>query len=127
VVLAFFVSLCVVVDIDCKNVYYRGDEFEMVKRNIFDIFLNIVIILLSLIVIYWAFQLIFGGSPELSQFNSVLIILLGGLFIKVYREVGVVEVEMKHVSLDVKHGFNNMKKDMNLIRKDLNLIKGKLK
>ena len=51
-------------------------------KNFFDIIVDIIIIVLSILVIYWFIQLIFGGSPGLSEFNFALIILIIGFFIK---------------------------------------------
>jgi len=61
---------------------------EKKKTSVFDIILNIVIILLAILVIYWFIKLIFGGSPGLDEFNFAIIILLGSFLIKLYREVG---------------------------------------
>jgi hypothetical protein len=89
------------------------------KMNIFDIILNTILFLLSILVIYWALQLIFGGSPELIDFISAIIILIAGFLFNVYREVGEIKVGLKH-------SFINIKEDMNSIKEDLNLIKKKL-
>jgi len=97
------------------------------KLNVFDIVLNIIIILLAILVVYWLIQLIFGGSPGLSEFNFAIIILIGGFFIKIYRESGILNNEIKHLSKGVKVGFDNVRKDMDLFKKDINLIKKKLK
>lgn len=103
------------------------------KRNIFDIILNIILILLTILVVYWFIKLIFGGSQDLSEFNFGLIVLLAGFFIKIFREVGEMQVEIKHMSIGVKEGFNRIKEDsigfkgdMDSIKKDLSLIKDKL-
>lgn len=84
------------------------------KKNIFDIILNIIIILLAILVIYWLIQLIFGGSPGIGEFNFALIIIMASLFIKVYREVGEIKIEMKY-------SFNKVKEDMSLIKKKLKI------
>lgn len=84
------------------------------KKNIFDIILNIIIILVAILVIYWAFQLIFGGSPGLSEFNFGLIILIGSLLIKIYREVGEIKV-------GIRYSFSKIKDDMDLIKKKLKI------
>ena len=90
------------------------------KRSLFDVMLNIIILALSLLIIYWLIQLIFGGSPGLSEFNFSLIILMVGFLFKIYREVG----EMK---IGMKYSFSNIKSDMNNIKNDMALIKKKLK
>jgi len=93
---------------------------EKKKTSVFDIILNIVIILLAILVIYWFIKLIFGGSPGLDEFNFAIIILLGSFLIKLYREVGEIKV-------GIKHSFINIKEDINIIKTDNNLIKKKLK
>jgi len=97
------------------------------KLSLFDIILNIILLLLSVIVIFWMIQLILGGSPTLSEINFFLIISLGGFFIKIYRESGINTNEIKHLSRGVKEGFERVKEDMNLLKEDTGLIKKKLK
>ncbi len=97
------------------------------KLNFFDVVLNIILVLLAILVVYWLIQLIFGGSPGLNEFNFALIIFIGGFFIKMYRESGILNNEIKHLSKGVKVGFDNVRSDMNLIKKDMDLIKKKLK
>lgn len=86
------------------------------KKNIFDIIINITIILLAILVVYWFIELIFGGSPELSEFNFAVIILITGFFFKVYREVGEIKIETKHLSAGIKEGFNKIKEDISSIK-----------
>ena len=86
----------------------------MKKRNIFDIILDTILILLAALVIYWLLELIFRGSPELSKFNFGLIVLMGGMLFKIYREIGEIKVGMKH-------SFYNIKNDMSLIKKKLKI------
>lgn len=107
---------------------------EKRKKSIFDIIIDIVIILLALLVIYWGLQLIFGGSPEITDFIVAILILLGGLVFKVYRDAGELKVEQKYISIGVRESFNRIKGDMNLLKehinlmkKDISLIKNKLK
>ncbi len=105
-----------------------------VKKSIFEIFLDIILILLSILVIYWLIELIFGGSPTLSEFMLGLVLILATLFIKLNREVGETKIEMKHISKGVKEGFNKIKEDITKTKEDINninnnleLIKSKLK
>lgn len=97
------------------------------KNNIFDIILNIIIILLGILIIYWLIQLIFGGSPGLSEFNFALIIFMGGFLFKIYRETGEIKTEMEHISNGAKEGFKKIKEDMSSLKEDMFLIKKKLK
>jgi len=97
------------------------------KRNLFDIILNIIIVILSALVIYWLIQLIFGGSPSLSEFNFSMIILMVGFLFKIYREMGEMKIDSRYMSKGVKEGFKNIKDDISHIKSDMNLIKKKLK
>lgn len=90
------------------------------KRSLFDIVIDIIIILLTILVIYWFIRLIFGGSPELTEFNFALILLIAGFLIKIYREVG-------EIKIGIKHSFINIKEDIDSIKEDISLIKKKLK
>ncbi len=91
------------------------------KINYFDLILNIIIILLAILVIYWLIQLIFGGSPGLSEFNFAAIILITSFLFKIYREIGELNVETKHISNNTKEGFKRIKEDMSLIKKKLKI------
>jgi len=84
------------------------------KKSIFDWIMDIILIALSLLIIVWLIQLIFGGSPGLSEFNFALIILISGFFIKLYREIGEMKVE-------VKYSFERLKNDMELIKNKLKI------
>ena len=97
------------------------------KKTILDIILKIVLILIALLVIYWLVQLILGGSPSLNEFNFGLIILIAGLLIKMYRELGETKVEIKHISKGIKEGFNKIREDINYININTGLIKKRLK
>jgi len=90
------------------------------KKKIFDIILNIILILLAILIIYWFIKLIFGGSPEFSEFNFALIIFIGGFLFKIYREIGEIKV-------GIKYSFNKIKEDMNSLKENMSLIKKKLK
>ncbi len=89
------------------------------KISIFDIILNIIIILLTLLIIYWFIKLFFGGSPDLSEFNFALIALLGSFLIKLYREVGEIKIGMKYSFIKIKEDISSIKESMNLIKKKL--------
>lgn len=97
------------------------------KKNIFDILIDIIILLLSILIIYWLIKLILGGSPDLSQVNFALIIAISGILFKMYREIGEIKVEIKHLSIGVKQGFEKVKEDMDSLKNDMALIKKKLK
>ena len=99
----------------------------MSKKNLFDVILNIVVIILSILVVYWLLQLLFGGSPSLSEFNFSLIILVISFLFKIYREMGEMKTETKYMSKGVKEGFKNIKEDINYIKGNMDLVKKKLK
>ena len=94
----------------------------MVKRktDIWDIIVNTIIIVAFVIAVYWFFQLLFGGSPDLSEFNSLLIIMIVGVLFNLYREIGEIKVGMKY-------SFEKIRDDISLIKEDVGLIKKKLK
>jgi len=91
----------------------------MKRRSLFDIALDIILILIVILVIYWGIQLIFGGSPDLSQFNSALIIMLAGFLVKIYREIGEMRVGAKYSFLKIKEDIGSIKENMYLIKKKL--------
>lgn len=91
------------------------------KTNFFDIILNIILILLAILIVYWFIQLILGGSPEVSEINFVLIMFMGGFLVKLYREVGEIKIEMKYFSSGIKESFNKIKGDMDLIKEELKI------
>ena len=84
------------------------------KPDIFDIVINIIITVLSILVIYWLIKLLLGGSPDLSQFNFALILIIASLFVKLNREVGEIKV-------GIKYSFEKIKEDMDLIKKKLKI------
>ena len=90
------------------------------KLSLLDIIINIIIILLSVLVIYWLIKLIIGGSPTLSEFNFGLIVLIITFLIKMYREIGEIKV-------GITYSFNKIKEDINSINNNIELIKNKLK
>jgi len=92
-------------------------------KDVADVILKIIIVVAFVIVVYWGVELLFGGSPDLSQFNAMLIVLLGGLLMKLYREMGEVKVEIKYLSNGVKEGFERVRGDMGELKEDMGLIK----
>jgi len=95
----------------------------MKLSDIIDIIVKIIVVITAIIAIYWAIQLLFGGSPTLNQFNSILVVMMIGiLFNVVYkisnlnREIGEIKISMKHLSIGVKESFINIKKDIEFIK-----------
>ena len=86
----------------------------MKLADFFDWILKIIIIALTILIMVWGLQLLFGGSPGLEEFNFALIILLAGFFIKCYREIG-------EIKMNIKHSFTNIKEDINLVKKRLKI------
>ncbi len=91
------------------------------RRNILDIIIDIILFFLAILIIYWVIELIIGGSPELSQFNSAIIIMLIGLLFKVYREMGEIKTSNNYINKSVKESFALIKQDMSLIKKKLKI------
>ena len=99
----------------------------MKKRKIFDVILDAILILITILIIYWLIELILGGSPDLSQFNSALIVAIIGFIIKTYREIGEIKVGITYSFSNAKEDINSMKTDIKIIKNDMTLIKKKLK
>ena len=91
------------------------------RRNILDIIIDIILFFLAILIIYWVIELIIGGSPELSQFNSAIIIMLIGLLFKVYREMGEIKTSNNYINKSVKESFALIKQDMSSIKKKLKI------
>ena len=95
------------------------------KTDYFDLILKIIIVLLTILIVYWFFQLMFGGSPSLTQFNNGLILILVGLVVQLYYKFGKFSQFMEGVfprfENNVENSFNRMKEDMGLIKKKLKI------
>jgi hypothetical protein len=91
------------------------------KIDYFDLILKIFIILVFILVTYWFFELLFGGSPTLTEFGAVIIVATFGYILKINREVGEIKVDMKHNINNTRQSFKIMKDDIDLIKKKLNI------
>ena len=90
-----------------------------------------ILIVLFIIIIIWSIQIFLGGSPTLSQINSMfigmVITVLFTLTITFMKTFSSINREIGEIKMGMKHGFNNVKNDINLMKEDLKLIKNKLK
>jgi len=91
------------------------------KINYLDLILKIVLGLVGILVIVWAIQLIFGGSPSLSEFNFAIAILLVTFLFKIYREIGEIKTDINHNFFGVKKGFKDTKEDILLIKNKMKI------
>ena len=95
------------------------------KIDYFDLILKIIIILLGILVIYWFIQLIFGGSPLLTQFNNSLILILIGLIVHLYYKIGKYSYFTENIfpkfERNVENSFDKIRGDMSLIKKKLKI------
>jgi len=91
------------------------------RKNILDIIVNVILILAFILAVYWFIQLIFGGSPELSEFNSLLIVMMMGVLFNIYREKGNFNREFGEFKIKTINGFERMKDDIDLIKKKLKI------
>jgi len=91
------------------------------KKNFIDTILKVILILVAILIMYWFFQLLFGGSPTLSQFNFALIVMIAGILLKVYREIGEMKVEAKYNFKEIKTSFIKIKEDIDLVKKRLKI------
>ena len=91
------------------------------------VFVKIIIVLLSILVIVWILQTLFGGSPSVEELLIGIVLLMGSLVLHHNKEIGIMKNDCKHNFLNIKNSFNSIKEDMSLIKKDMNLIKKRLK
>ena len=79
-------------------------------------FIDILIVILFLLAVYFIFTRIFGHSATDLSITITLFTLLGGMSYKLNREVG--EFKVKTIS-----SFDNLRKDMEKIKDELIKIK----
>lgn len=108
------------------------------KMDYFDLVLKTIIILGTVLVVYWFIQLMFGGSPGISDYNMGLILVLIGLVVHLYFKFGksnqFIEGTFPRFEKNVESSFGRMKENMDGLKgsldglkKDMGLIKNKLK
>lgn len=90
----------------------------MKQKNIFDLVLDIILILLGVLITFWLLQLLFGGSPGLSEFNFAVIVMVVGFLAKIYRELG-------EIKMSLKFSFEKIKNQMEETKKELSGLKHK--
>jgi|TARA_Y100000310_G_C19985164_1_gene491592 hypothetical protein len=61
-----------------------------------DIILNLFLIGMGILLIYWSIELLFGGSPTLQDFHIAITIIVLGFVYKLNREVGEIRIRMKY-------------------------------
>mgnify|MGYP007077538691 CR=1 FL=1 len=83
-------------------------------NKLINLLVNVIVIVSAIIIIYWAIELLFGGSPTLTEFNFLLIVMVMGILFKLYRELGEIKV-------GIKHSVTNIRSDINLIKSKMNL------
>jgi len=92
-----------------------------------DIALKVFIVGMSLLVIYWALQLLLGGSPTLDLFNIGITVALFGLFAKLNREFGEMKIHMKNGFGNVKDDMGSLQSDMGSLRSDMGALQSNMK
>lgn len=101
------------------------------KIDYFDLFLKILMVLATILVVYWFIQILFGGSPTTDQFIIGIILIIVSLVIHLNYKSGIfnqfIEGTFPRFEKDIELSFNKVKEDMNELKQDLNLIKKKLK
>tara|TARA_Y100000034_G_C6554711_1_gene239807 strand:- start:183 stop:497 length:315 start_codon:yes stop_codon:yes gene_type:complete len=102
----------------------------MKKTDYIDIILKTIILLGVVLIIYWWFELMFGGSPPISQFNAGLIFLITGLVVHLYYKFGAFsQFSMGTFPMfekNIEKSFIKIREDMVLIKNDMESIKNKL-
>ncbi len=99
----------------------------MKALDVIDIIVKIIFFISVIVIIVWSIQLLLGGSPTVTQFNSMFIVLIVTLLFGLMKFMFSLNREIGEIKVGMKHSFNKVKNDMDLIKEDLNLIKGKLK
>ena len=101
------------------------------KYDFIDIILKILIVLGTILIIYWFIQLILGNSPTISQFNTGLILVIVGLIAHLYHSTGkfsqFIEGTFPRFEKNIQVSFDRIKNDFDTIKDDMNLVKKKLK
>lgn len=95
----------------------------MKKIDFVDIVLKVLIILATILVVYWFIQIIFGGSPTIEQFIIGLISVIITLIVHLYYNSGkfnqFIEGTFPRFEKNVESSFNRIKEDITLIKKKL--------
>ncbi len=108
------------------------------KIDYFDLFLKILMVLATILVVYWFIQILFGGSPTTDQFIIGIILIIVSLVIHLNYKSGIfnqfINGTFPRFEKNVEQSFNRIKEDISslksdtsLLKQDLNLIKKKLK
>jgi hypothetical protein len=64
--------------------------------KLIDILLNVFLVGMGILLIYWSIELLFGGSPTLQDFHIAITVIVLGFIYKLNREVGEMRIRMKY-------------------------------
>jgi hypothetical protein len=70
--------------------------------KIIDVILNVFLIGMGILLIYWSMELLFGGSPTLQDFHIAITFVVLGFVVKMNREIEEMKVGLRHVRGEMK-------------------------
>ena len=95
------------------------------KIDYIDLILKILIVLGTLLIIYWFIQIMLGGSPTIEQFIIGLISVIITLIVHLYYNVGkfnqFINGTFPRFEKNIEISFNKIKEDIELIKKKLKI------
>lgn len=91
----------------------------MKKQNAIDIAIKIIMFIAFIIIVIWSVQILLGGSPTLSQVNSMFIVMIITILFAFMKNLSALNREIGEIKTGMKHSFSKIKDDMDLIKKKL--------
>jgi len=107
------------------NISFNKGGISIAMKKL--IWLDILIIILFILSVYFILTRIFGHSASDLTIMISLFSLIGSFVIRLTFFVAGFNREFGEFKVKTIHGFERVKEDMNLIKEDLGLIKNKLK
>lgn len=87
--------------------------------DIIDVIVKIIFVISFAIIVIWSVQILLGGSPTISQFNSMLVVMIVTILFGIMKFRSNINREVDEIKIGMKHSFDNVKEDMELIKKGL--------
>lgn len=87
--------------------------------DVIDIIMKIIFVISFIIIVIWSVQILLGGGPNISQFNSMLIVMIVTILFGVMKLMYNLNREVGEIKISMKHSFDRVKEDMELIKKKL--------
>lgn len=90
------------------------------KKDLVDIIVRIVFLIISIVLIYWMVQILLGGSPALSQVNAMFIVGIITILFTMMKSYSDINREVGEIKIGIKEGFQRVREDIkrleNIIR-----------